>query len=642
MDMDAYKDVFFAESTDYLLQITDGLLALERNPRDLEPVEAVFRGAHSLKGMAAAMGYARTADLTHKMEGLMDRVRKGEVGVDLAVTGLMLAAVDFVRDLIDDEAAGRDTLDPTELLAALAAATTGEIAEPESAAVATELESGERLFRVKVTLEEGCVLKAVRAYMVIKRLAHLGRVIETHPDAREIEDEHFELSFEVVLATVSTASEVREAALYVSEVESADISEVLTPVAHAARPTDDEAPTLRHRKVVPKLSETQTVRVSIGHLDTMVDLVGELVILRSRLEGLAQSRTDLALVEALDEFQRISTDLQYEVMQTRMVPVGNIFNRFPRMVRDLAIDLGKNVDFAMDGLDIELDRTVLDEIGDPLVHLLRNSVDHGIESPESRIAQGKSPEGRVELSARRERDHVAITVTDDGKGIDLERVWDKAVERGVADGSRREDYDDCDILLFTCLPGFSTAQYATKVSGRGVGMDVVKGKIEHLGGSVQIRSTPGQGTEFILRLPLTMAIVRALIVESAGQWFALPLSAVDEVFRAEDVNVDTVDGSPVLILRDGEVVALRRLDTLLFGADPDVLPEPRSSIVLVTEAGERHAMHVHGLVGRQEVFVKPLSRLLRDSRGYSGATILGDGRVILILDPRTLFSLGEE
>jgi len=650
-EMDAYRDAFLAESGDYLQQMTDGLLALERDPSAVEPVEVIFRGAHSLKGMSAAMGYERTADLTHKMEELMSKVRSDELAVDTRLIDLVLSAVDLVRDLIDDEAAGSSQVDPSGTIAALAAfgaathapTADGSADETEPArSDEVELLEGERGFEVRVKLEAACVLKAVRAYMVIKRLSHIGRVIYTDPPARDIEDENFDSEFTVIMGSVGTGDELRDAAAHVSEVYSVEVAEVVgsqpieTPTVEGA----DAAPVNRRRDI-PKLSESQTVRVSIGHLDTLVDLVGELVILRSRLERVAKRISDPDLTGTLADLHHISSELQYEVMQTRMVPVRNIFNRFPRMVRDLATDLGKEVEFEITGLDIELDRTVLDEIGDPIVHLLRNSIDHGVGTAEERIAQGKPGAGRIQLKAVRERDHVTIVVSDDGKGIDLERVWAKAVQRGLAKAEEREDYSEGEILLFICVPGFSTAEKTTKVSGRGVGMDVVKGKIEHLGGTVRIASTPGVGTDFILQLPLTLAIVKALLVEACGETFAIPLAAVTEVFSAHEVNLEAIDGVPVLMLRDGGVVPFRRLDAILYDGDPLAAPAPHTHVLLIEVGGERHALQVDALAGRQEIVIKPLSRLLKDAQGFSGATILGDGRVMLILDPRTMFTPAE-
>jgi len=651
-EMDAYRDAFLAESGDYLQQMTDGLLALERDPSASDPVEVIFRGAHSLKGMSAAMGYERTADLTHKMEELMTRVRAGELAVDTRLVDLVLSAVDLVRDLIDDEATGTTEVDPSDTIAALAAfgvsaphvTTPATVSEPEPALTGeVELHDGERGFEVRVKLEAACVLKAVRAYMVIKRLSHIGRVIYTDPPARDIEDENFESEFTVVLGSPGTGDELRDAAAHVSEVRSVDVTEVT-----ATQPVDvpvvdgaDVAP-INRRRDIPKLSESQTVRVSIGHLDTLVDLVGELVILRSRLERVAKRISDTDLNSTLADLHHISSELQYEVMQTRMVPVRNIFNRFPRMVRDLANDLGKEVEFEITGLDIELDRTVLDEIGDPIVHLLRNSIDHGVGTAEERLALGKPREGHISLTAVREREHVTIVVSDDGKGIDLERVWAKAVQRGLAKAEERDDYSEGEILLFICVPGFSTVEKTTKVSGRGVGMDVVKGKIEHLGGTVRIASTPGVGTDFILQLPLTLAIVKALLVQACDETFAIPLAAVTEVFSAHEVALETIDGVPVLLLRDGDVVPFRRLDAILYGKDPLAAPDPHTHVLLIEVGGERHALLVDALAGRQEIVIKPLSRLLRGAQGFSGATILGDGRVMLILDPRTMFTATED
>ena len=313
------------------------------------------------------------------------------------------------------------------------------------------------------------------------------------------------------------------------------------------------------------------------------------------------------------------------------------------MVRDLARDLGKTAVFEMDGLDIELDRTVLDEIGDPLVHLLRNAVDHGVEDPEVRAAQGKPEKATIRLSAARERDQVQVIVTDDGSGMDVDRIWDKACQRGLVSPDQRSSCSDDDVLMFTCTPGFSTAQEATKVSGRGVGLDVVRGKIEYLGGTLTIHSIPGQGTQFILSLPLTLAIIQTLLVESGGRSFALPLGSVGEVLAHDEVVLDSVEGAPVIRLRDGRVAPLYRLDCLTGQSEERTEhPAEGESVVLVETVDHVRALTVRRLTGRQEVVIKPLSRMFRDVKGLAGATVLGDGSVALILDPRTMFSMGDE
>ena len=381
--------------------------------------------------------------------------------------------------------------------------------------------------------------------------------------------------------------------------------------------------------------------MALTNLDEMVDIVGELVIARSRLENITEKIDDHDLNAAVEEVHRISAELQREVMQTRMVPVGNTFNRFPRMVRDLARDLGKDLAFEVDGVDIELDRTVLDEIVEPLVHLLRNSIDHGLEPAEARVAAGKPARGLVRLSAARERDRVLVTVADDGSGMDVERIWKAAVARGLAQAGERDTMSDDDILLFTCTPGFSTAEHATKVSGRGVGMDVVRAKVEQLGGALAIRSRPGSGTEFVLSLPLTLAIIQALLVRSSGHTYAIPLGAVTEVLAYDDLPVGTVDLHPVLTMRDGRVVPLDTLDAVV-GLEADRRSPVRSRNIVLLEWGEMaRAVGVDGLVGRQEIVIKPLSGIFAGVRGLSGATVLGDGSVALIIDPRALFSTGE-
>ncbi len=429
------------------------------------------------------------------------------------------------------------------------------------------------------------------------------------------------------MKALSAISEVEDVAVAIEE-------QVFAPVVEVRR-SDDHV-----RRTVPKIAETQTVRVSIGHLDSMVNLVGELVITRARLDRIARDLDSTELVETLAALEQVSSELQHEVMQTRMVPVGNIFNRFPRMVRDLARDLDKPLAFEMTGLDIELDRTVLDEIGDPIVHLLRNAVDHGLEPESERLAAGKPAKGTVRLEAGRDRDQVKISVSDDGGGMDVERIWKKACDSKLVDASERDMYSISDILMFTCAPGFSTAEKATAVSGRGVGMDVVKGKIEYLGGTVRIRSQPGRGTEITMTLPLTLAIIQSLLVGSGDQVFAVPLSAVSEVLGRDEVRLKTVDGSPVVVLRDGAVAPLFRLDEVIGVAENRKrMPDAHDHIVLMESGDQVRALAVEQLVGRHEIVIKPLSPLFKDLRGLGGATVLGDGRVALILDPRTLFEM---
>jgi two-component system chemotaxis sensor kinase CheA len=669
--MAVYREAFLSESGEYLQGIVDALLTLESDPDDLEPVEAVFRAAHSLKGMSATMGYERTAALTHTMESLMDTVRKREQPVTGDLIDLVLRATDTLRELINHEASGGAEVDPELMVQELRERT--ELARGAAAAAAVEAAAAAPVtpagaVTLKVAIEPSSQLAAVRAYMVIKRLRQLGEVVATSPSEAEIDDGQFDGTFTVTVGTDRPGGKLVDAVLQVSEVAGAEVLEDPEPAAAVAEaqgepaaadpeggaPALPDAPAVpmpvepdrdaafgRATKAVPKLADTQTVRIALTHLDTMVDVMGELVIARSRLENIADRLDMRELSDAVGEVHRISAELQREVMATRMVPVGNIFNRFPRMVRDLARDLGKDVAFEVDGLDIELDRTVLDEIVEPLVHLLRNSIDHGLESAEDRAKAGKPERGIVRLSAARERDRALVTVADDGKGMDVERIWAAACDRGMVTAAQREEFTDDDILLLTCTPGFSTAAKATKVSGRGVGMDVVRAKVEQLGGALTIRSRPGSGTEFVLGLPLTLAIIQALLVRSSGQIYAIPLGAVTEVLAYDDLPMETVDAHPVLTLRDGRVVPLDTLDFVV-GVPQDKSSPMRSRNVVLLEWGEAaRAIGVDELVGRQEIVIKPLAGMFAGVAGLSGATVLGDGSVALILDPRVLFTSGE-
>ena len=672
MDMGVYREAFLSESTEYLQGIIDALLTLESDPEDLEPVEAVFRVAHSLKGMSATMGYERTAALTHTMESLMDTVRKREQPVTGDLIDLVLRATDTLRELINDEASGGCEIDP-ELMVQELKERTDVARQAAAAAAAAPIEPAVAAptggVTLKVTIDPSCQLASVRAYMVIKRLRQLGEVVGTQPSESDIDEGQFDGTFTITVATDRPGEKLVDAVLQITDVTAAEVvgstesaqsvTEASAPLASAdeleadANPTtseetqeagealDRDAAFGRATKAVPKLVDTQTVRIALAHLDTMVDVMGELVIARSRLENISERLDMRELTDAVGEVHRISADLQREVMATRMVPVGNIFNRFPRMVRDLARDLGKDVAFEVDGLDIELDRTVLDEIVEPLVHLLRNSLDHGLEPAEQRVAAGKPERGLVRLSAARERDRALVTVADDGRGMDPERIWSAACERGLVTPAQRADFNDDEILLLTCTPGFSTAAQATKVSGRGVGMDVVRAKVEQLGGALTIRSRVGAGTEFVLALPLTLAIIQALLVRSSGQIYAIPLGAVTEVLAYDDLPIETVDGHPVLTLRDMRVVPLDTLDAVVGVSEEQASPDRSRNVVLLEWGDAARGIGVDALVGRQEIVIKPLAGMFAGVAGLSGATVLGDGSVALILDPRALFTTGE-
>jgi len=624
--MDQYRGVFVEEARELLQSLTDSLLLLEKEPNDLAPVEECFRVAHSLKGMAATMGYDDMSQLTHKMESFLDGVRKRERRPTSRDIDLLLKCCDGLQAAVEKiadgsvEDAGLDALaDELERVPPAQPDATDETAD-----------AGLNVYEVAVRLDESCVLKSVRAYMAFKRLTLMGEIERTIPSMEEIEDEQFGTEFVVVFSSSSEPEKIKEAVLGVSEVAGVDVSQ--KGVASAPAKATPERPQIREEQAAPRISEAQSVRVTIGHLDNMVNLVGELVITRARLESMTGGLEIPGLQDVLEELRRTSSELQHTVMHTRMVPVAQIFNRFPRMVRDCARGLGKEIDFKMEGLDIELDRTVLDEIGDPLVHLLRNAVSHGVEGPEERAASGKPETATVTLRALREQDAVAIVVEDDGRGLDPERL-----KRAFLDLGRRSEIEvaamsDEEAYYLICEPGFTTAKEADEVSGRGVGMDAVKGKIEHLGGSVEISSEIGKGSSFTLLLPLTLAIIQALLVESDGHTYAIPLGSVVEAAELASVEQKVVQQQPVIILHE-QVVPLIDLPVLL---NPD-RPSPRSNggEVVVVQLGDiRKGLVVDRLVGQQEIVIKPLDTSLCGSSSIGGATVLGDGRVALIIDLR--------
>lgn len=626
IDMEQYREVFVTEARELLQLLTDSLLALEKERHDLAPVEECFRVAHSLKGMAATMSYTDIADLTHKMENLLDSVRTKRRDVTSEDIDLMLKCCDALQASVDRVAGGATEAPDLESLCAeieraVAAGSTAPAPSPESAT---------NRYQVDIRLDSGCVLKSVRAYMTFKRLNLIGEIEKTVPSLNDIEDEKFDRDFTVLFSSQVAAEKIEEAIMGVTEIVSADVR--LADVS----PVKEDVKTVAQEETgaPPRMSDTQTVRVTIGHLDNMVNLVGELVISRARLESLTADLDISELEDIVEELRRTSSELQHTVMQTRMVPVANIFNRFPRMVRDSARKLGKEVDFHIEGLDIELDRTVLDEIGDPLVHLLRNAVGHGVESPEERAKAGKADTATITLRAMREQDAVAIVVEDDGRGLDPDRLRGKAVELGLISEEEATAIGEEEALYLVCQPAFTTAAEATDLSGRGVGMDAVRGKIEALGGSLHIASTAGEGTRFTLLLPLTLAIIQALLVESAGQTYAVPLGSVIEAADLAAVQRKMVQRKPVMILHD-QVVPLVDLQSLLHPH------EKRQAIeggeVVVVELGEvRKGLVVERLVGQQEIVIKPLDTALCGTSGISGATVLGDGRVALIIDVRNL------
>ena len=490
---------------------------------------------------------------------------------------------------------------------------------------------GMRIMRLTVELDRECLLKSVRVFMVFKKLAQLGDVLGSMPPVEALEDEKFESTFQVAAATPETGQRVEKALLAIAEIASVKI-DVLHEPAQEAEPSraGADGATDKAAAGLSAARRTQSVRVNIARLDTLMNLVGELVINRTRLAQIAQGSNIPDLREALDQTSRLTAELQDEVMKTRMVPVEHVFNRFPRMVRDLARAEGKEIDFVVEGKEIELDRTILDEISDPLIHMIRNAVDHGMATPEKRVKQGKPARGTVKLSAYRDRNYVAIEVYDDGEGVEPARVFDRALSKGLIGEDERRSLTDDDVLRVLCMPGFSTSDKVSGVSGRGVGMDAVKSKAESLGGFVILDAQPGRGTTITLKLPLTLAIVQALMVEVSGETYAIPLGTVRETHVIGPEEIRTVQNHEAIFIRD-ETIPLLRLDAILgcehLSNGNEAFP------VVITEMGPRLiAIGVHSLIGQQEIVISTLDKFLKRVDGFAGATILGTGRVALILD----------
>ena len=679
MDTNQYMEMFLDESREHLDSLDDGLMTLEKDPSELSILNDIFRNAHTLKGMSATMGYTKIAELTHDMENILDALRKEQMEVTEDIIDTLLKCGDSLRQMVESigEGGSEDVVDISEVAAKLSALLKGEstsaapAAAPSPAKAApAELDnsmeysdtdrevikkakdSGLQAFHVKVTLVENCILKSARSYMVMNTLDQMGDVIKSVPPAEDLEQEKFEHSFDVAVVTDAEAKAIEEALMSISEIEKVEVTDAAKEMEAAAAPSPAPAagalpvpaaskaavPADKKTKALApekKLRSGQSVRVDIEKLDTLLNLVGELVINKVRLGQIGTTHRLTELTETLEQMDRVTTDLQTVVMKVRMVPVGQVFNRFPRMVRDLAKELDKDINLTIEGEETELDRTVIDEIGDPLMHLLRNSLDHGIEHPDDREAKGKPRTGEVGLIARHEGNNVVIMVTDDGSGIDAEVIRRKAVEKGMISQDEADNLSDADAVRLIFLPGFSTAEKITDVSGRGVGMDVVRSKIESLGGHVDVETKIDEGSVFKIKLPLTLAIIQALLVRVEQEMYAIPLGSIDRTINITQEDIKTVQNKEVIVLR-GQIIPIIRLG--------DVLNVPREEgeehddiFVVVVHIGERKAgIVVDTLIGQQEIVIKTLGKLLAGLKVISGATVLGDGRVALILDVSAL------
>ena len=692
MDMSQYLGAFLDEADDNLQRLDDLLLALEKDTVNMDVINEIFRAAHTLKGMSATMGFEKMAGLTHAMEDRLDEARKGVRHLGDSDMNLLFTALDSIQGMVDSiRGGGSDAhLDVSALVAALrnqdpapeapapeapaSPAATPEtkqvdgLSQQESEWVAEAEGLGMSVYKLRVTLSETCLLKAARSYMVVNRLEEMGDIIKTDPPVEALENEEFDMEFSVYIGSSLPPEDIRQAALKISDVASVELSEMkaaaqtASPAAPApaaaaapaapaegavgakAEPEKPAAPVAAApaKPVAPAAKAdgvkkaSQTVRVDIGRLDKLMNLVGELVIGRARIERLVQEARLREFDEPLSQLGRISGDIQELVTKLRMVPVSFTFDRFPRLIRDLSKTLGKDIELVLEGQDTELDRTVIDEIGDPMVHLIRNSLDHGIERREDRRAVGKPEKGILKISAYQEGSGVIIEVSDDGAGIDPERVKQKAVERGILTEEEASVMTDEEAVQLVLIPGFSMAKAVTDISGRGVGMDAVKTKVEALGGQLDLVSKLGQGTRVYVRLPLTLAIVLSLLIKVGNETYAISLENVEETILVKKENIKTVHGAPATLLR-GEVLSLSDLgnvlETEMDDADRDEYP-----VVVVKIGKSKIGFIVNELIGQQEIVIKSLGRFLSKIKGITGGTILGDGNVALILDVASFYS----
>lgn len=685
MDMNAYLSMFIDESNDHLQSLNENLLKLESDPEDISIVQVIFRSAHTLKGMSATMGFEDLASLTHEMENVLDLVRNNKLKMDSFIFDTLFKGLDALETMVQDIInGGTGKADVSSIVTSLqaivksdykpgqapdaAAPAVGSVAQDgvtldefQTSVLLQSIEAGHSVFHVVVTVREDCMLRAVRAYMVFDFLERNGEVVKSHPSVQDIEQEKFDRTFTVFTISSVSEEELRKGIESVSEIELAVITpldrESLAQLAQANTgsipasaaslsaplPAEASAPSVKAQasnapSAAPAAAGgggSRTIRVDIERLDALMNLFSELLIDRVRLEQLASEIRRSDLTETVEHMARVSGDLQSIVLKLRMVPVESVFNRFPRMVRDLAKSLDKKIELIISGAETELDRTVIDEIGDPLVHLLRNSLDHGIEPVAERIAAGKSDTGIVNLRAFHSGNHVFIEVQEDGRGINREKVKQIAIKNGIVSADEANRLTDTEVNMLIFAPGFSTADKISDISGRGVGLDVVKTKIATLGGHVSVESEPGKGTKFSIQLPLTLSIISAMLIKLGTEKYAIPLSSIVETGIIRNEHIRKIHGNRMIEYR-GSIIPLislsHVLDSTSFNEDDDAETE----IVVIRKGDKLGAVSVDEFIGQSEIVLKSLGKYLTNIKAISGATILGDGQVALIIDPNAL------
>lgn len=698
MDVSQYLEIFIDESEEHLQTLSDCIMVLEKEPDNKDTINEVFRAAHSLKGMAGTMGFKRMQHLTHDMENVFQEVRSDHIKVTSGMIDLLFKCLDALEGYVDNikstsdegtedneviikelndfiaKTEGAEETGNTETSEAKEAAPEStqeekagqekiELTNDEKKAIREAESNGQHIYVMTVHIQKDCLLKAARAFLVFKAVEDFGQILVYRPSSQDIEDEKFEFEFSFFLASEESEDKIVAVAKAVSEIEKVDAEEIhldeyvkeaeaqeeqqakeataeqKEALAEAPKAAEKKAPAANAKKQTNAKPVTgRTVRVDIEKLDALMNQVSELIIAKNSLVSISSNESgeyqNQSFHEQIEYLERITTNLHESVMKVRMVPIESVVNKFPRMIRDLSRKLGKKMELYMTGEDTELDRTVVDQIGDPLQHLLRNSADHGLEDNATRVERGKPEVGSIFLKAFQEGNNVIIEVGDDGNGIDVAAVRDKAVERGVITAEQAENMSQKEIINILFLPSFSMAKKITDISGRGVGLDVVKSNIEALGGDVEVRTQLGEGTTFIVRLPLTLAIIQALMVEIRDEKYAIALGSISNIESIPVNEIKYVQAQEVIHLR-GAVIPLIRLDQVLDMEEKQEEPE-NLTVVIVKKGDSLAGLVVDNLIGQQEIVIKSLGKYINNNKIISGATILGDGEVALILDVNTL------
>ena len=664
MDVSQYMGMFLEESMDNLQTLNEALLDLEQNPNNIDRLNEIFRVAHTIKGMAATMGFSSIAELTHKMEDVLSKFREGKLDVTRNVVTVLFDCLDTLERMISNvELGNNEEVEISSIITALegvanesddisliAVSKEKEVEEEKNNSIILNQydisvlkqakENGFNGVNISITLREDTLLKSARAFLIVQELETQGEILKSFPSTEDIENEQFETELDFVLITTKSKEDIRNLVNNISEIEEVETSYVKIEQDYKEEnnisndikkiPVKENINTVakkEHKEEANKRAH-QSVRVDLHRIDKLMNMVSELVIYRTRLEQIVIDNKSQELIETIEQVERTTSDLQDLVMKIRMLPLEVVFNRFPRMIRDLSLELKKQINFVVEGSETELDRIVIDEIGEPLIHLLRNAADHGIESREERVASGKDPVGTIKLVAYQEGTKALIKVSDDGAGINVEKVKAKAEKLGI----NTDGLSDNDIKNLIFAQGFSTNSVVTDISGRGVGMDVVKTKISSLGGTVDVVSEEGVGSSFIIKLPLTLQIIQALLVKVGDETLAISLGFIDRVIDYKEENVKKTNGEEVIVYREGIIPLIRLNEILKINSK-----ETKKKFIIIVKIGDNTVgLLVDSLLGQQEIVIKPLGKTLRSLKEYIGATILGNGLVTLILDVAAL------